>query len=171
MCPGVRLQHHPATLYFNFLRKLHTAFHSRCSVTQSCLTLCDPMDYSTPGSPVRHHLPELIQTHVHWVGDAIQPSCPLSSPSPPAFSLSQSFPIIQLFSSGGRSIGASALATVLPMNVRDWFLLWWTGLISLQFKGLSWVFSNTTVRNHQFFGAQLSLWSNSHIHTWLQGKP
>ena len=125
MCPGVRLQHHPATLYFNFLRKLHTAFHSCCccSVTQSCLTLCDPMDYSMPGSPVLHHLPELIQTHVHWVGDAIQPSCPLSSPSPPAFSLSQSFPVSQLFSSGGRSIGASALATVLPMNIQGWFPL------------------------------------------------
>ena len=67
--------------------------------------------------------PELIQTHVHWVGDAIQPSCPLSSPSPPAFSLSQSFPVSQLFSSGGRSIGASALATVLPMNIQGWFPL------------------------------------------------
>ena len=64
-----------------------------CSVAQSCPTLCDPMDYSTPGFPVLHHLPQLAQTHVHWVGDAIQSSCPLSSPSPPALSLShhQSF--------------------------------------------------------------------------------
>ena len=65
----------------------HIYFHC-CSVAPSCSTLCDPMDCSTPGVPVLHHLPELAQIHVHWVGDAIQPSCPLSSPSPPAFSVS-----------------------------------------------------------------------------------
>ena len=76
-----------------------------------------------------------------------------------------------LFASGGQSIGVSALASVLPMNIQDWFPLGWTGWISLQSKGLSRVFSNTTIQKHQFFGTQLSLWSNSHIHTWLLEKP
>ena len=82
-----------------------------------------------------------------------------------------SFPISQFFASGGQSIGVSASASVLPMNIQDWFPLGWTGWISLQFKGLSRVFSNTTVQKHQFFGTQLSLWSSSHIHTWLLEKP
>ena len=77
----------------------------------------------------------------------------------------------QLFSSGGQRIGGSASASVLPMNVQDWFPLGWTGWISLQSKGLSRVFSNTTVRKHRSSDAQLSLWSNSHIHTWLLEKP
>ena len=104
--------------------------------TQSCPTLCDPMDCSMPGFPVHHQLPELTQTHIHLVSDAIQPSHPLSSPSPPAFNLSQhqSFPVSQLFISGGQSIGASA--SVLPMNIQDWFPLGLTGLISLKSKGL-----------------------------------
>ena len=76
-----------------------------------------------------------------------------------------------IFASGGQSIGISALASVLPMNIQDWFPLGWTGWISLQSKGLSRVFSNTTVQKHQFFGFKLSLWSNSHIHTWLLEKP
>ena len=90
------------------------------SVTQSCLTLCDPMNCSTPGLPVHHQLLESTQTHVHRVGDAIQPSHPLSSPSPPAPNLSQhqSFPMSQLFIWGGQSIGVSA--SVLPMNTQDW---------------------------------------------------
>ena len=78
-----------------------------------------------------------------------------------------SFPISQFFTSGGQRIGASASASVLPMNIQDWFPLGWTGWNSLQSKGLSRVFSNTTIQKHQFFGTQLSLWSNSHIHTWL----
>ena len=82
-----------------------------------------------------------------------------------SFPTSGSFPRSQFFTSGGRSIGASALASVLPMNIQDWFPLGLTGWISLQSKGLSRVFSNTTVQNHQFFSPQLSLWSNSHIHT------
>ena len=77
----------------------------------------------------------------------------------------------QLFASGGQSIRASASATVLPMNIQGWFPSGWTGWISLQSKGLSRVFSNTTSRNHQFFGAQLSLWSNSHICTQPLEKP
>ena len=91
------------------------------SVTQSYPTLCDPMDYSTAGFPVHHSLPEITQTHVHPVSDAIQPSHPLSSPFPPAFNLpaSGSFPVSQFFTSGSQSIGVSASASVLPMNIRD----------------------------------------------------
>ena len=88
-----------------------------------------------------------------------------------SFPASGSFPMSGLFASGGQSIGASASASVLPMNIQDWFPLGWTGWISLQSKGLSRVFSNTTVQTHQFYGAQLCLWSNAHIHTWLLEKP
>ena len=87
-------------------------------------------------------------------------SCPQSLPA------SESFPMSQLFASGGQSIGVSALVSVLPVNTQDWSPLEWTGWISLQSKGLSRVFSNTTVQTHQFFGTQLSSQSNSHIHTW-----
>ena len=92
-------------------------------------------------------------------------SCPQSLPA------SESFPMSQLFAWGGQSIGVSALASVLPMNTQDWFLLEWTCWISLQSKGLSRVFSNTTVQKHQFFSAQPSSQSNSHIHTWPLEKP
>ena len=112
-------------------------------------------------------------------------SCPLSrrchptisssvipfSSCPQSFPASGSFQMSQLFSSGGQSIGVSASTSVLPMNSQDWSPLGWTGWISLQSKGLSRIFSNTTIEKHQFFGAQLSLQSNSHIHTWLLEKP
>ena len=88
-----------------------------------------------------------------------------------SFPASRSFPMNQFFASAGQRIGASASASVLPMNIQDWFPLGWTALISLQSKGLSRVFSNTTVQKHQFFSTQLSLWSNSHIYTWLLEKP
>ena len=129
------------------------------SVTQSCLTLCNPMNRSMPGFPVHHQLPQSTQIHVHWIGDAIQPSHPLSSPSPPAINLSQyeSFQMSQLFVSGGQSIGISASTSVLPMNTQDWSPLGWAVWISLQSKWLSRVFSNTTVQKHRFFGTQLSL--------------
>ena len=127
------------------------------SVTQSCPTLGNPMNCSTPGLPVHHQLLEFNQTHVHWVGDAIQPShsvVPFSCPQ--SFPASGSFQMSQLFVSGGQSIGLSASTSVLPMNTQDWSL-GWTGWVSLQSKGLSRVFSNTTVQKHQFFSAQLSL--------------
>ena len=92
-------------------------------------------------------------------------SCPQSFPAP------ESFPVSQFFTSDGQEIGVSALASVLSVNIQDWFPLGLTGFISLQFKGLSRVFSCTIVQKHQFFSAQLSLWSNSHIHTWLLEKP
>ena len=143
------------------------------SVTQLCPTLCDPMDCSTPGFPVHHQLPELAQTHIHWVGDAIQPSHPMSSPSPPAPNPSQHQGLFQWvnFAWSGQSTGVSASAWVLPMNIQDWFPWGLTGMISLQSKGLSRVFSNTTVQKHQFFSAQFSSQSNSHIHTWPLEKP
>ena len=103
--------------------KIRHSNYQFSSVTQSCPTLCDPMNCSTPGLPVHHQLQESTQTHVHWVGDAIQPSHPLSSPSP-ALNLSQlksgSFQMSKLFTSGGQSIGASASTSVLPMNTQDW---------------------------------------------------
>ena len=204
--------------------------HQYSSVTQLCPTLCNPMDCSTgkPGFPVHHQFLELPQTHVHWVGDAIQPSHLLLFPSPPAFPggsevkasarnagdvgsipglgispgerngnplqysclenpmdgrawqaighgterfhfhfhflssclqsfpASGSFPVSQFFTSGGQGIELSSSASVLPMNIQDWIPLGWTGWISLLSKGLSRVFSNTTVQKHQFFGAQFS---------------
>ena len=122
--------------------------------------------------PVLHHLSEPAQTRVHWVGNAIQLSHPLSSPSLLASNLPGSgfFLMSLLFVSGGQSIWASALASVLPMNIQDWFPLGLPGWISLQSKGLSRILSNTTVRKYQFFGTQPSLWSNSHVHTWLLEK-
>ena len=221
------------------------------------------MNHSTPGLPVHHQLLESTQTHVHWVGDAIQPSnpllllpsifpsirvfsnesvlcirwpkywsfsfnispfnehpvqfscsvvsdslrphelqhsrplCPSSTPGvhselhpssewchpailslvvpfsscPQALPASKSSPMSQLFTWGSQTTGVSALASFLPKNTQGWSSLEWTGWISLQSKGLSSVFSNTTVQKHQFFGAQLSSQSNSHIHTWSQAKP
>ena len=135
------------------------------SVAQSCPTLCDPVDCSTPGFPVHHQLLELAQTHVHWVSDAFQLFHPLSSPSPPAFSLYQHQGLFQWVSSSHQvaKVGASALASALPIKIQDWSPLEWTGWISLQSKGLSNVLSNTTIQKHQFFGVHLSLQSNSHI--------
>ena len=135
---------------------------SCCWCLFSCSVMSDslrPMDCSTPGFPVLHWLPEFAETHVHRVGDAIQMSHPLLSPSLPTFSLSQheSFLMSLLFKSSGQSLGASVSASVLPVNIQGWFPLGLTGLISLQSKGLSRVFSNTTVQKHQFFGAQVSL--------------
>ena len=137
------------------------------SVAQSCPTLCDPMNPSTPGLPVHHHLQEFTQIHVHRVSDAIQPTHPLLSPPPAPQSLpaSESFPMGQLFAWGGQSIGVTASASVLPMNTQDWSPLGWTGWISLQSKGLSRVFSLlglyfTQSTNFRYDG-QWSLYYNS----------
>ena len=113
------------------------------------------MNHSTPGLPVHHQLLEVTQTHVHQVGDAIKPSHPLSSTSPPAVNPSQHQSLFQcqLFAWGGQSTGVSALASFLPKKSQSWSPLEWTGWISLQSKGLSRVFSNTTVQKHQFFGS------------------
>ena len=137
------------------------------SVAQLCPTLCDPMNHSTPGLPVHHHLPEFTQTHVHRVGDAIQPSHPLSSPFPPDPNLSQPQSLSNQSSLRMRWLEYWSFSfSIIPQNTQGWSPLEWTGWISLQSKGLSRVFSNTTVQKHQFFGAQPSSQSNSHIHTW-----
>ena len=119
------------------------------SVAQSCLILCDPMNRSTPGLPIHHHLPEFTQTHIHQAHDAIQPSHPRSSLSPPAPSPSQHqslFPMSQLFTWGGQTTGVSALASFLPKKSQGGSPSEWTGWISLQFKELSRVFPNITVQ-------------------------
>ena len=135
--------------------------HCCCSVAKSCLNFWDPMDCSMPGLSVHHQLPE----HPTILFSVIPfPSCLQSFPA------SGSFPMSQFSASGGQSIGVSASASVFPMNIQDWFPVRWTGWIPLLSKGLSRVFSNTTVQKHQFFGAQLSLWSNSHIHNMTTGK-
>ena len=131
------------------------------SVTQSYPILCNPMNRSTPGYPVHHQLLEFTQTHIHWVGDAIQPSHSMSSPSPPAFNLYQHQGLFKWVSSSHQ------VAKVLEFQLQHQSF-WWTlrtdllyngltGWISLQSKGLSRVFSNTTVQKHQLFGIQLSL--------------
>ena len=106
-----------------------------------------------------------------WCHPAISSSAISFISCPQSLQASTSFPMSQLFAWGGQSIGVSALASVRPMNTQDWSPLEWTSWISLQSKGLSRVFSNTTVQKHQFFSAQLSSQSNSHIHTWLLEKP
>jgi len=141
------------------------------SVTPLYLTLYDHMDCSTPGFPIHYQLPKLAQTSCllsQWCHPTISSSVITFSSCLQYFPASRSFPVNWFFTFGGQIIGASA--SVLPMNIQDWFPLGLTGLISLLFKGLSRVFFNTTVQKHRFFNSQLSLWSNSHIHTWLLQK-
>ena len=140
------------------------------SVAQSCPTLCDPMNRSMPGLPVHHQLPEFTQTHVHRVSDAIQPSHPLSSPSPPAPNPSQHQSLFQWVNSSHESLfqwvnSSHEVAKVLEFQLQHHSFqrtprtdhpLEWTGWISLQSKGPSRVLSSTTVQKHQFFGAQPS---------------
>ena len=129
------------------------------SVIQSRPTLCDPMNCSTPGLP-GHQLPESpkpMSIELVMPSNHLILCCPPFSSCPQSFPASGSFQMSQLFASGGESIGVSASTSVLPMNIQDWSPLGWTAWISLQSKGLSRVFSNTTVQKHQFFGPQLSL--------------
>ena len=136
------------------------------SVAQSCPTLCDPMNRSMPGLPVHHQLPEFTQTLVHRVTDAIQPSHPLSSPSPPAPN-----PNMRVFSNESTlhmrwpKYSSFSFSIIPSKEIPGLISSEWTGWISLQSKGLSRVFSNTAVQKHQFFSAQPSSQSNSHIHT------
>ena len=135
-----------------------------CSVAKLGLTLCILVDCSMIGFPVLHYLLEFAHIRVNWVSDAIQPSYPLLPPSVPAVSFFQHQGLLQWVS---QNIGASASASVFPVNIQGWFILRLTGLISLLSKELSRIFSSTTVQKHQFFSTQPSLRSNSHIHTWL----
>ena len=136
--------------------------------SQSCPTLCNPMDCSMPGFLIHHQLLEFTQTRPlsRWCHPTISFSVVPFSSRFQSFPASGSFQMSQLFASGSQSIGISASASVLQMNIQDWFPLGLTDWIFLQSKGLSRVFSNTTVQKHQFFGAQPSSQSNSHIHTW-----
>ena len=138
-----------------------------CSVTKLCLTLGDPKDCSSPGFPVLHYLLEFAQTHVHWVGDTIQPSHFLSSPSPPALNLSQHqglFTMSRLFTSSGQSIGTSAAASVFPMNIQGWFHLGWTGSISLLSKDYYFKYLNKKIGKtlfctfREYQGGKTGLW-------------
>ena len=124
------------------------------SVAQLCLTLCNPMNRSTPGPPVHHQLLEFTQTQCPsswWCHPAISSSVVPFSSCPQSLPASESFPMSELFAWDGQSTGVSASASILPMDIQDWFPLGWTGWISLQSKGLSRVFSNTTVQKHQCF--------------------
>ena len=131
--------------------------HQFSSVTQLCLTLCNPMDCSMLGLPVHHQIPEFTQTYPlsQWCHPTISSSVVPFSSCPQSFPALGSFQMSQFFTSGGQSIGASASASVLPMNIQGWFPLGLPGLISLQSKGLSGIFSNITVQKHQFLGTQL----------------
>ena len=142
-------------------------------VAQLCLTFCDPMT-----APLKASLSFTISWSLLKLTsiELVMPSNHLILCGP-LILLPSIFPSIRVFSNelalciGGQSIGASASASVLPMNIQDWFPLGLTGLISLLSKGLSRVFSDTTVQKHQFFSAQTYLWYNSHIHTWVLEKP
>ena len=143
------------------------------SVTQSCPTL-PPHESQLARPPCPSLTPRVYSNSCpssQWCHPAISSSVVPFSSCPQSLPASESFPMTQLFASGGQSIGVSALASVLPMNTQDLSPLGWTGWTSLKSKGLSRVFSNTTVQKHQFFGAQPSSQSNSHIHTWPLEKP
>ena len=140
----------------------HTHTHTHvccCLVIKSCSTLCDFIHYCLPGSPVLHCLLEFAQIHVHWLVMLSNHLIPCCGPyfRLQSFPASGSFPMSWLSASCGQNFRASASASVLPVNIQGWFPLGWTGLISLQSKGLSRVFSSTTVQKHKFFGVQLSL--------------
>ena len=143
-----------------------------CSVTWLCLTLWPHgLQHSRPPCPSpTSGVYSNSGPGSHWCHPTISSSVFPFSSCLQLFPASGSFQMSQFFLSGSQSTGASASALVLPMNIQDWFPLGWMGWIALEFKGLSRVFSNTTIQRHQFLGAQFSLWSNSHIHTWLVEK-
>ena len=145
------------------------------SVTQSCCKdSLQPHEPQHSRPPCPSPTPEVYPNSCpssQWCHPAISSSVIPFSSCPQSLPASESFPMSQLFTWDGQSIWVSDSTSVPPMNIQNWFPLGWTGWTSLQSKGLSRVFSNTTVKKHQFFGAQLSLYSNSHIHTWLLEKP
>ena len=171
---------------FSFLRNLHTVPWSLFSNIADWFTSHQFSSVQFSRSVVSNSLRPHESQHTRLPCSSPTPgvhsnSCPSSrwyhpaissfSSCPHSLPVSGSFPMSQLFAWGGQSIGVSASASVLPMNTQGWSPLEWTGWNSLQSKGLSRVFSNTTAQKHQFFGAQLSSQSNSHIHTWPLEKP
>ena len=155
------------------LKNLNISFYVQLSlVTQLCPTLCTPWTVACQATLSiinSRSLLKLMSTESVMPSNHLILCHPFSCLQP--FPASGSFTMSQFFTSGGQSIGVSASVSVLPMSIQDWYTLGWTGLIFLQSKGLSRVFSNTTVQKHKFFNAQLYLWFNSHIHTWLLEKP
>ena len=177
--PGSGVLHHAFSLFGWTVSQTHgTMYWIWCCLAKLCPLLFNPMDSSMPGFSVLHYLPEFVQIHVHWVGDAIQPSHPLSPSSPPALNLSWLHGLFQWVGSLHQVVKVLELQTQHQSfqqifrnhSIFNWFLLGLTGLI-LQSKELSRVFSSTTVWKHQFFSTQLSLWSNSHISMRLLEKP
>ena len=155
---------------FKIQKKKINHWKQSVQFTQSCSTLCDPMNcqHYRPPCPSRTAGAHPNSCPLRqWCHPTISSSVVPFSSCPQSYLAPGSFPVSQLFQSDGQSIGVPVSASVLPMNTQDWSPLGWTGCISLQSKGLSRVFSNTTVQKHQFFGAQLSSPSNSHIQTWL----
>ena len=154
----------------SFLKHFLNASYSFSSVQ----SLSHVRLFATPQTAARQASLSITNTDIHsnpwpssrWCHPAISSSVVPFSSCPQSFPASRSFQMSQLFASSGQSIGVSASASVLPMNVQDWSPLGWAGWISLQSKGLSRVFFNTIVQKHQLFCAQLYLWSNSHIQTW-----
>ena len=151
----------------------------RTSLFSSVQSLSHVWLFATPWITARQASFSITSPRVHsnsrpssqWCHPAISSSVIPFSSCPRYLPASESFPVSQLFPWGGQSTGVSALASSLPKKSQGWSLSEWTGWISLQSKGLTRVFSNTTVEKHQFFGAQPSSQSNSHIHTWPQEKP
>ena len=160
-------QHHLTTLLFVWitLNSILTDTVQLSSVTQLCPTLCNPMDCSMPAFPVHHQHPELTKTHFHPFHPTISSSVIPFSSCLQSFPASGSFPISQFLASDGQSIEVSASASVLP------FPLGWTGWISFAVQETLKSLLQHYSSKHQFFSSQLSLWSNSHIHTWPLGKP
>ena len=157
---------------FTLIKRLFnpSSFHSVHSLSHVRLFATPWTAARMPGLPV-HQTPGVHPNPCPLSHPTISPSVIPFSSCPQSFSVSGSFPMSQFFASGGQSSWVSASASVLPMNIQNWFPLGWTAWISLQSKGLSRVLSNITVQKHQFFGAQLSSQSNSHIHTWQLEKP
>ena len=153
-------------------KRMNTFYYQFSSVAQPCPTLqSHGRQHTRPPCP--SPTPRVYSNPCplsRWCHSTISSSVIPFSSHLQSFPASGSFPMSQFFASGGQSIGVSASASVLPMNIQDWFTLGWTGWISFQSKGLWRVFSNTTVQKHQFFSAQFSLYSNSHTHTWLLEK-
>ena len=160
------LHHHPISWLLCYVVVLQSLSHGGPFVTPWTAACQASLSFTISRSLLKLMSIELVVPPNHLI------LCrPLLLPSGGSFPASGSFQVSQFFASRGQSIRASASASVLPVNIQDWFPLGWTGWISFQSKGLSRVFSNATVQKHQFFGTQPYLWSNSHIHTWLLDKP
>ena len=150
---------------------IYLAVQFSCSVVSDSLWPHEPQHARPPCPSPTPGIHSNSRPSSQWCHPAISSSVVPFSSCPQSLPASGSFPVSQLFTWGGQNIGVSASASVLPMNTQDLSPSGWTGWISLQSKGLSGVFSNTTVQKHHFFGTQLSSQSNSHIHTWPLEKP